>query len=159
MLTLQRERAWGPQNLIKSKDTNAKTVVKHFIRQPGALAGSSLELSGGSTRCPTDLRALVNPKNAFSYPVTLYMILKMFSMTVFTIIVVLLTGGMIVALAGEYENDPWALGKDLFAGHFMSILIWGARAVCTYTDEDIVVTWLSRARGVLPGYFRGYATG
>ena len=69
---------------------------------------------------------LVNPKNAFSYPVTLDMILKMFSMTVFTIIVVLLTGGMIVALAGEYENDPWALGKNLFAGNFMSILIWGA---------------------------------
>ena len=62
----------------------------------------------------------------FSYPVTLDMILKMFSMTVFTIIVVLLTGGMIVALAGEYENDPWALGKSLFAGNFLSILTWGA---------------------------------
>ncbi len=69
---------------------------------------------------------LVNPNNAFSYPVTLDMILIMFSTTVFTVIFVLMTGGLIVALAGEYENDPWALGKNLFAGNFMSILTWGA---------------------------------
>ena len=69
---------------------------------------------------------LVNPNNAYSYPVTLDMILKIFSMTVFTIIVVLMTGGLIVLLAGEFARDPWVLGKNLFAGNFMSILIWGA---------------------------------
>ncbi len=69
---------------------------------------------------------LVNPNNAYSYPVTLDMILKIFSMTVFTIIVVLMTGGLIVLVAGEFARDPWVLGKNLFAGNFMSILIWGA---------------------------------
>ncbi len=69
---------------------------------------------------------LVNPNNAYSYPVTLDMILKIFSMTVFTIIVVLMTGGLIVLLAGEFARDPWVLGKNLFAGNFMSILVWGA---------------------------------
>jgi len=69
---------------------------------------------------------LVNPNNLYSLPVTLDMILKVFSFTVFTIIVVLCAGGTVVSLAGEFARDPWALGKNLFAGNFMSILIWGA---------------------------------
>lgn len=70
---------------------------------------------------------LVNPNNIYAHPVTLDMVLSVFSLTVFTTIVVLITGGTIVALAGEFNTDPWALGKNLFAGNFISILIWGAK--------------------------------